>query len=311
MSAQATNVAGRQAFAVQLSLVVAMAIWGLNVTVVKQLTHSFDTSMLAALRMLVALAVLSAIVLWTRCPVSGVSWKQACTLLMAGVLMVYLNQLLFAEGLQRSTATNGALIMALSPLVSAVLAALVFRETLSFQRLLGVALGFGGVTAVVLSHPGAGLSRASSGDLMLVAGVVSFAAGGTLVQRLARCMNPLTISWAIYLVGTSMLVVHAFVGRPSLKLEALFPGWWQWALLLFSGVLATALSNLLWNRAIATVGVARTAVFLYWVPVFGVLFAAILLDEQLTAWHLAGFVAVVAGTILGTRQHARCPNSNS
>ena len=34
------------------------------------------------------------------------------------VLMVYANQILFAEGLQRSTATNGALIMALSPLVS-------------------------------------------------------------------------------------------------------------------------------------------------------------------------------------------------
>lgn len=309
MSVEKSKTHERQAVAVQMTLIAAMAIWGLNVAVVKQLTHTFDTSMLAALRMVVALAVLSAILLWKRCVVRDMSWKQVRKLFVAGVLMVYLNQLLFAEGLQRSTATNGALIMALSPLVSAVLAALMFREALSVQRLFGVALGFGGVAAVVLSHPGAGLSHASTGDLMLVAGVVSFAAGGALVQRLARCMHPLTISWAIYLVGTSMLVVQAAFGSRSLNMEVLFPGWWPWALILFSGVMATALSNLLWNRAIATIGVARTAVFLYWVPVFGVLFAAILLDEHLTAWHLAGFVAVMAGTFLGTRQPAsRSPN---
>lgn len=310
MSVETSSTVGRQALAVQMTLIAAMAIWGLNVAVVKQLTHTFDTSMLAALRMVVALAVLSGLLLWKRCVVAGMSWKQLRTLLVAGVLMVYLNQLLFAEGLQRSTATNGALIMALSPLVSAVLAAVMFRESLSLQRLLGVALGFGGVAAVVLSHPGAGLSHASTGDLMLVAGVVSFAAGGALVQRLARCMHPLTISWAIYLVGTSMLVVQVVFGSPALNLDVLFPGWWPWALILFSGVMATALSNLLWNRAIATIGVARTAVFLYWVPVFGVLFAAVLLDERLTAWHLAGFAAVMAGTFLGTRQPAR-PSSIS
>lgn len=307
MSPETSRAPRHQAVAVQTTLLAAMAIWGLNVAVVKQLTHTFGTPMLAALRMVVALAVLSAILLWKRRVVRDMSWKQVRTLFVAGVLMVYLNQLLFAEGLQRSTATNGALIMALSPLVSAVLAALMFREALSLQRLLGVAMGFGGVAAVVLSHPGAGLSHASTGDLMLVAGVVSFAAGGALVQRLARCLHPLTISWGIYLVGTSMLVVQAAAGSPTLTVDALFPGWWPWALILFSGVMATALCNLLWNRAIATIGVARTAVFLYWVPVFGVLFAAVLLGERLTAWHLAGFAAVMAGTFLGTRQ----PSSGS
>lgn len=284
-----------------MTLIAAMVIWGLNVTVVKQLTTSFDTSMLAALRMAVALAVLSGIMVWKRQIILGLDRKQMLTLIVCGVLMVYLNQLLFAEGLQLSTATNGALIMALSPLVSAVLAAIMFRERLSLQRLLGVALGFGGVSAVVLSHPGAGLSSASIGDLMLVAGVVSFAAGGALVQGLARSLHPLAISWAIYLVGTLMLVVQAAVRSPSLAFEVVFPGWWQWALILFSGVMATALSNLIWNRAIASIGVARTAVFLYWVPVFGVLFAAMLLDERLTTWHLVGFAAVMAGTFLGTR----------
>ena len=289
----------------------AMAVWGLNITVVKMLTATFDTLMLSTLRMVVACVALTGILMWRRCGVPVLNRRQLAAVAGCGVLMVYLNQILFAEGLRRSTATNGALIMALSPLVSALLAALAFRERLTLQRLAGVVLGFGGVAAVVLSHPGAGLSSAGAGDLLLVASVVSFAVGGVLIQRLARQLHPLAISWAIYLIGAALLLLHttlaptAPVAAPSVAVA--FGGLSPWWLVLFSGVAATAIGNLIWNRAIATIGVARTAVFLYWVPVFGVAFAALLLGERLTWWHLVGFVAVMAGTWLGTRQPVVVP----
>ncbi|MDM0025181.1 DMT family transporter [Variovorax saccharolyticus] len=290
--------------AVQATLIGAMAIWGLNVAAVKVLTGFFDPTLVAALRMLVACVALSLIVLWKRCGLPSLSWRQGGAIVICAILMVYFNQILFAEGLHRSTATNGALIMALSPLVSALLAAVAFRERLTWPRMCGVGLGFAGVAAVVLSHPGAGLSSAGVGDMLLVAGVVSFAAGGAIVQRLARNLNALTISWAIYVVGSLLLPLHASLESPAMGLKDLFPGWRPWAFILFSGVMATALSNLVWNRAIARIGVARTAVFLYWVPVFGVVFAALLLGERLTPWHFFGFLSVMLGTYLGTRQPA-------
>ncbi len=294
----------KQSAAVQGALIGAMAVWGLNVSAVKLLTASFEPTTLATLRMIVACIALTAIVLWRRCGVPALSWRQFLAVIICGILMVYANQILFAEGLLRSTATNGALVMALSPLVSSLLAALAFRERLSLQRVCGVVLGFAGVAAVVLSHPGAHLSSAGVGDLMLIGSVVCFAAGGAIVQRLARQLDPLSISWAIYLVGTFLLVGHSALGPAPLSAVSLFPGWWPWALVFFSGILATAVCNLIWNRAIATIGVARTALFLYWVPVFGVVFAALLLGETLTLWHLAGFTAVMAGTYLGTRRPA-------
>lgn len=293
--------------AVQGALVFSMAIWGLNVPVVKQLTGAFDALWLAALRMLVAVAALSAVLFWKRLKHPRVGAAQIAAIALCGVLMVYLNQILFAEGLFRSTATNGALIMALSPLISAILGAMVFKERMSTQRIVGVALGFAGVSAVVLSHPGAGLSQASVGDLMLIGGVVSFATGGALVQKLAQRLDPIWISWAIYLVGASLLLVHALSTTASVSLAFLFPGWWVWSLILFSGIMATALSNLVWNGAIARIGVARTAVFLYLVPVFGVGFAAVLLGERLNAWHFGGFLAVLVGTYLGTRKPSPAP----
>lgn len=297
----------QQSTAVQGVLIGAMAVWGLNVTAVKLLTASFEPTVIAALRMVVACAALTVIVLWKRCGIPVLTRRQFAAVIICAVLMVYGNQILFAEGLQRSTATNAALIMALSPLVSALLAAVAFRERLTLPRMCGVALGFAGVAAVVLSHPGAGLSSAGTGDLMLVAAVVSFAAGGALIQKLARQLHPLSISWAIYLIGTALLIAHTAVGPTALTAAMLLPGWRPWALVLFSGIVATAVCNLIWNRAIATIGVARTAVFLYWVPVFGVAFAAVLLGETLSLWHLAGFIAVMAGTYLGTWQSTAMP----
>lgn len=285
-------------------MLLAMVLWGVNVSAVKALTTSFESLPLASLRMAVACVALSAIVLWRRGGVPALGARQLAAMTGCAFLMVYANQILFAQGLLRSTATNGALIMALSPLVSALMAALVFRESLTPRRMLGVALGFAGVAAVVLSHPGAGLSRAGIGDLMLALGVVSFAIGGVGVQRLARQIDPLSISWVIYMIGTAMLVLHTLLGPSRLGAAELFPGAWPWALVLFSGIAATAAGNLIWNRAISVIGVARTAVFLYWVPVFGVAFAALLLGEALTWWHLLGFVAVMSGTWLGTRPAA-------
>jgi len=301
---QSTPPPGATPAAVQGWMLLAMVLWGVNVSAVKALTTSFESLPLAALRMAVACLALSAIVLWRRGGVPALGARQLAAMTGCAFLMVYANQILFAQGLLRSTATNGALIMALSPLVSALMAALVFRESLTPRRMLGVALGFAGVAAVVLSHPGAGLSRAGIGDLMLALGVVSFAIGGVGVQRLARQIDPLSISWVIYMIGTAMLVLHTLLGPSRLGTAELFPGAWPWALVLFSGIAATAAGNLIWNRAISVIGVARTAVFLYWVPVFGVAFAALLLGEALTWWHLLGFVAVMSGTWLGTRPAA-------
>lgn len=293
--------AGATPAAVHGWMLLAMVLWGVNVSAVKTLTASFEPLTLAALRMAVACCALSAIVLWRRGGLPMLSARQLAVMAACAFLMVYANQILFAQGLLRSTATNGALIMALSPLVSALMAALVFGERFTARRMLGVALGFAGVAAVVLSHPGAGLSSAGIGDLMLALSVVSFAVGGVGVQRLTRQVDPLSISWFIYIMGTLMLVVHTVSGPSRPGVAQLFPGAWPWALVLFSGIAATAAGNLIWNRAISVIGVARTAVFLYWVPVFGVLFAALLLGETLTWWHLLGFAAVMSGTWLGTR----------
>ena len=76
-------------------------------------------------------------------------------------------------------------------------------------------------------------------------------------------------------------------------------GWQSWSLILFSGVAASAIGNLIWNRSIGILGISRTALFLNWVPLFAISFAVAFLGEPFSWWLAFGFGCVVCGTWLG------------
>jgi drug/metabolite transporter (DMT)-like permease len=235
--------------------------------------------------------------------------KSLLGLVVCGALMVYGNQMLFAAALAKTSATNGALVQALGPLVSTLIAAWLLREGLGGRRLAGIAVGLAGVAMVILTRPAASASGASAGDLLMLASVVCFAAGGAMIQRLSAGLSPIQISWFVHVVGTLMLVVHTLVRSPASLEPVVNASAGTWALILFSGAGGTALAAIAWNTAIAKIGVARTALAFYWVPIFGLAFAVLALGERLTLWHPIGLACVIAGSMLarGQRHPAQVP----
>ncbi len=295
--------AGSSGNAMRLMLLATMAMWGGNLSVVKLLIERFDPMWVSTLRMVVASAGLLVIVRWR-----GLAWPrldrhQAGLLLACGVLMVYLNQITFTLGVQRTAAANAALIIALNPLVSALMAAVLLGDRLTPARLAGVVLGFGGVAAVVLHQPGAALGSGSLGDLLVLGSVISWVSAGLLVQRLARQLDSAMVSTLVFVIGTLLLLLHLALDPTRLRPDPAQFTLGLALLLIFSGLLASAVGALVWNRALTTLGVARTALYAYWVPIFGVGFAVLVLGEPLTVWHGVGLAGVLSGTWLGTRAH--------
>lgn len=289
----------------QLLLIATMAVWGMNISVVKLLTQHYDTLLISCLRMSLATLVINGTLVWSRQPFpkAAMSWSTLWRLIVCGLCMVYLNQLFFVGGMQLASATNASLIMALSPLVAALMAAVVFREPLSRRRVFGVVLGFGGVFVVVVSGPGATFSSAGLGDLILLLAVLSFVIGGLIIQSLARQFSALFISSAIYTVGSLALIIHVTLSSSvQVSWHTVFPGVAPVLLMLVSGVVATAMGNMFWSRAISELGASRSSVYQYWIPVFGVAFAMLILGEPFTLWHLVGLLGIILGTYLGTRR---------
>ena len=287
----------------RLMLLATMAVWGGNLSVVKLLIDRLEPMWVSVLRMAAA-----TVALWLVLGFRGLPWpratpRQAGLFVACAVLMVYLNQIMFTLGVQRTVAANAALIISLNPLVSALMAAWLLGDRLTPARLAGVVLGFGGVAVVVLHRPGAALGHGSLGDLLVFGSVVAWVGGGLMVQRLARQFDSAVVSAVVFAIGTTLLLAHVALDS-SLQLPSLAvftPG--TVLMLVLSGLLASALGALVWNRALTTLGVARTALYAYWVPIFGVLFAVVALGEPLTLWHGVGLAGVLAGTWLGTRSH--------
>lgn len=282
-------------------LLLTMAVWGGNVSIVKILVERFDPILISSLRVLIACITLLAVLRLRGLHWPRLSRRQWIGLAVCSLLMVYINQIVFTLGVQRTAAANAALIIALNPLVSSLIAALWLGDRLSPARLAGVALGFGGVASVVLSRPGAVLGQGGLGDLLVLASVTTWVVGGVIVQRLARQLDSAVVSTVVFVLAAPLLLGHALLD-PAVHLPSLAQVSLSDVLLLcLSGMLATALGGLIWNQGLVRLGVARVALYAYWVPLFGVGFAVLLLGEPVTVWHGLGLAAVLAGTWLGTR----------
>jgi len=288
-------------------LMVIMACWGLNIPAVKVIASVMDVAWAGALRMVLAAGVLCLIVWYRHRAWPRLTRHQWAWMVLAGFFLVYANQLFFVRGMMFATATNASLITALTPSMSLVAAALVFRDRIRPLMALGVLVGFVGVGLVTFKSPGASLHPAGLGELYLVLGLLVFVIGGLVVQRVSAGMDALTVGWGVYTTGSFMLCVHLYaVGGAREAMEQIQDPV-VLGCLVYSGILGTALSNVGWYKAIGRIGILRAGAFFYWLPIFGVSFSALLLGEELTLWHLAALLLVLAGTRIGVAAQRKQP----
>jgi len=288
---------------IYLQLMFVMATWGLNIVSIKYLTQHMDIRVLAALRIAVAFVAVTLIVKARRGRIPRLGRVELAWVALAGFLVVYAHQTALVYGLQFSSAANGTLLMATSPLLSALLAALFYRERLTWLRIAGALLGLAGVAMVVVGS-GAQIGLTGWGDAIVFLAVAVFVFGGLVIQRISRTLDPLAMLWYMYLAGGLMLMAHAAMTPSSYDADNWSMTWWPWLVLLFSAVIASGVSNILWNAGIARLGISRAALFVNWLLIFGLLFAALFLDEHVTLVHVAGLVCILSGTWLGLRRGA-------
>ncbi|KGE01383.1 membrane protein [Achromobacter sp. RTa] len=286
-----------------LQLMFVMATWGLNIVSVKYLTLHMDIQALAAVRIVIAFITVTLIIKARRGRIPKLGRAELGWVALAGLLVVYAHQVALVSGLRFSSAANGTLIMATSPLLSALLAALFYREKLTLVRISGALLGLLGV-GMVVAGSGAQFGLTGWGDAIVFVAVLVFVCGGLVIQRMSRMMDPLGMLWYMYLAGGLMLVAHAALTPSSYQAGTWQMTWWPWLVLLFSAVIASGVSNIMWNAGIARLGISRAALFVNWLPIFGLLFAALFLEEHVTPTHVAGLACVLGGTWLGLRRSA-------
>lgn len=209
--------------------------------------------------------------------------------------------LLFLSGIALAPASDGAVI---TPALAGVFAMLIawpaLKQRPTAQQSAGALLALAGVFLVgwsALAGSGLGSERVT-GDFLFVISAGFWGAYAVLGRRAADRIPPVTGILLASALGVAVLApVAVLVQGPSILV-----GWsgLAWANVLYLGLVATAFSFVTFYLGVRRVGVASAAPFYGLVPVFAVLEAAWLLNEQLTLLHAIGGGLVFAGIALPT-----------
>jgi len=289
-----------------LKLVVTTFFWGGTFVAGKWAVGEAPPFFVAFLRFAVASVVLWALVA-RRCrrgheripvPVGGAQWAE---LLSLGLTGVFLYNFVFLTGLSWTTATNGSLIVAFNPLLTAVLSAWWLKERVRPVQTGGLLLALLGV-GVVVTRGSISVVRSLSfnpGDLLMLGAPLAWALYTIVGKKVLSRLPPLAATAYASLFGTLLLLPAAAL-EGSLRSGFHRLTMWGWISVLQLALLGTVVGFVWWYEGVAELGAARAASFVNLVPVFGVLLSALLLSETMRFPQFLGGGLVILGVGIGT-----------
>jgi drug/metabolite transporter (DMT)-like permease len=274
---------------------ISTLIWGANFAVIKYTLRDIPPLPFTAIRFASGSLVLVLVLGWLgrlRMPPAGL----LLPLLLYGVIGNTLYQLCFISGLARTSATNGALILASLPTMVTISAAFLGFERPSRAQLWGVVVATVGVVLVILGGHSTLQKGGLLGDGLMLAATVFWTAYTLGMRRLSGKLPPLEVTaWTLF-TGTPGLVVAGIPGLLRLDWTAVTPG--AWSGIAYSALLSLSVAYILWSRAIEQLGAGRTAIYSCVIPVVATLVAIVLLGEQPTLFHFLGGPLVLGGVLL-------------
>lgn len=279
-------------------LIFVMATWGLNVIATKIIVTTFMPETITALRVFTA-GICVFIILSFLKKVRLPSKKEFRYIFFACFFNVVCHHFFLSLGLLKTSATNGGLILGLGPLLTTIVAFFLLGTRITLIRLLGITMGFMGVTFIVI-FGNDGVSSVSSGDIYVFLAIFSQALSFSLIKKCSDTLDPRLMTGYMLVIGSVILFIISCFTEPNGLKEISHGSVSVWMIFFASAIIATAVGHMIYNNAIGKVGVAESAIFINFNPFFSLIGAVIFLDEQITASQIFGFIFILVGVLFGS-----------
>ena len=275
----------------QLAGLVALgAIWGSSFLFMKIAVPAFGPAAMMGGRVGIA-AVTLTVVAWfiKKSLPRGAQWRPA---VIIGIFYTAIPLFMWGYAAQSLSASLLSIINATAPLFGVLLSVLWLKERISARGLAGLALGFSGVAVLV---GGEGIRDSETPTLAIAAAFGASLLYGVIsnYSQTVKIADPFTnvlgSLWVATLVLTPLMIWFPVREAPGIP---------AWACVATLGILCTAIAYVIYFRLIAQIGAAPTLTVTYLIPLFGVLWGVLFLDEHIGGHHAVGAAMILAGIAL-------------
>lgn len=274
-----------------IEFIALAALWGASFLFMHVGVAEFGTWATAGVRVAVASAFLWPILWWRgRWPDLR---RHAAPILFVGLLNSALPFALYAYVLQSISTGLTAILNATSPLMGALVAWWWLRDKPGGLRALGLITGFLGVA--LLSWDKLGPHAGSSGWAVLACLGATFCYGlsASFTKKYLTGVHPLATA-----TGSQLGAMIALAWPTLHYWPSALPGALAWSALAALGILCTGIAYILFFRLIDKAGPSKAMTVTFLIPVFALLYGAVLLDEPVTVQMLLGACVILCGVAL-------------
>jgi drug/metabolite transporter (DMT)-like permease len=281
-----------------LELVLLGAIWGASFLFMRVAAQDFGPFALVEVRLALGAIVLLPFLWRERARMTRSIWWRLAAI---GAINSAMPFVLFAWAAQRAPAGIGAISNATAAMFTAFVAFLFFGERIQSRRVLGLLAGFVGV--VVLASGKTSGGSVWSAAMAGTCAALLYGFGANLLRRYVPGIPAAAIASATLICASVLLSPLAIATWPSTPVPLN-----SWLSAIALGVLCTGIAYVLYYRLIYRIGAPRAATVTYLIPLFGVMWAFLLLDEAITLNMSVACALILGGVALSQQRTAPAKN---
>lgn len=284
-------------YKVWLLLVLCNMFWAGNYVFGKYVVAEMSPLWITFSRWFLASIILVVIAYVLEKPDYRLVLKEWKTLTAMAILGITIYTLLLYEALNYTSSTNAALVSALNPALMAVFAAIILKEKISKQQVLGIGFSLMGVL-IILTRGNLGQvlqMEYNKGDLLMLIAILIWTIYSIISKRL-KLISPITATAASAVIATIMMAPFALYQGIDLGKISLV----AWTGIIYITIFPSVFSFIFWNIGMKELGANKTAIFLNLIPVFTAIISW-RLGNEITKAQIIGGLLVFIGVYVTTR----------
>ncbi len=272
-----------------------MVFWAANFIVVKGAIGVIPPIAFTFLRYLLAAVTLLVLLRWREGAIR-LPHGDVLRLAVLGSVGFGCYQILWPVALQTIPAGDSALLIATTPVFTALLAVAIGADLANPVKLIGALISFVGVALVIAAGQGVNLGVSLVGDLMTLGAAVCWALYTVYSAGILLRHSPLVATtWAI-VAGTLFMAPFGIAQLATVDLSAIGPA--VVFAIVYAGTMAAGVANVVVFHGLKLLGPTRVTAFQFLVPPLAVVMAAVFLGEAIRPVQVVGGVIILAGVAL-------------